>query len=496
MRKKRLIAGIRAAQSGQTARARDLLESVLQQDSQSELAWIWLASVVDSKRERRICFEKVLQINPDNRPAQQALNNIVGVLSDSAEIDYNAISRAAKEKIQVERPKSEIDERELRARQANRNTDNNGLILIGLGALATVLVGALLYVSLIEPLIQLQNPPTEVIVPTNTRRPASPIPPTPNIVFITRDPNETINDVINTPTALPTASPTPSPSPTATPPPVESYPLLFTAIAGGDAVPALYRLDLVDGTPRRLVGDVREVSYNADTNQIAFIRDAAGEDGTIVPQAFTASLDDPLQATQVTNFNSGGVSGVSFAPGGVRLVIASSHEGNDDIYTLDTGSGVLENISRTEGDSEIDPYWTDNGRTILFSSTRERGTYDIFAFDSEISTIEKAINARGENLEAEASSDGRYIAYINRTGFNPRAFVQDTRLGRQFQLIDDPNAIEAHITFTPDSNYIMVVSIDPNDTIAQIYVFNTDGEFVTQISTSGLDVQTVDVLPN
>lgn len=70
---RQLAAGIRAAQQGDGERARELLEGVLRQDRNNEQGWIWLASVVESQRERRLSLERVLKINPNNRPARKSV---------------------------------------------------------------------------------------------------------------------------------------------------------------------------------------------------------------------------------------------------------------------------------------------------------------------------------------------------------------------------------------------------------------------------------------
>lgn len=69
----KLKSGITAARSGNRSTARRLLEEVIAQDPNNELAWIWMASVVESTSERRICLERVLEINPRNARAREAL---------------------------------------------------------------------------------------------------------------------------------------------------------------------------------------------------------------------------------------------------------------------------------------------------------------------------------------------------------------------------------------------------------------------------------------
>ncbi|MBI5667726.1 MAG: PD40 domain-containing protein [Chloroflexi bacterium] len=68
--------GIEAARDGKKAEARELFEKVVELDETNERGWFWLASVVDSDDEKRICLKNVVQINPNNERAQQALTRL------------------------------------------------------------------------------------------------------------------------------------------------------------------------------------------------------------------------------------------------------------------------------------------------------------------------------------------------------------------------------------------------------------------------------------
>lgn len=65
--------GIAAAKAGQNDRARELLQQAIRLEPRNEAAWIWMASLARDQRERLFCFQKVLQINPQNETALQAL---------------------------------------------------------------------------------------------------------------------------------------------------------------------------------------------------------------------------------------------------------------------------------------------------------------------------------------------------------------------------------------------------------------------------------------
>ncbi|MBN1886495.1 MAG: tetratricopeptide repeat protein [Thermoflexales bacterium] len=62
--------GIAAAKAGDEAAAKELLLYVLRQDERNETAWLWLASVVESEEEQRICLDNVLTIDPANQNAR------------------------------------------------------------------------------------------------------------------------------------------------------------------------------------------------------------------------------------------------------------------------------------------------------------------------------------------------------------------------------------------------------------------------------------------
>lgn len=65
--------GIAAVKAGRAQEARQILLRVTELDKRSELAWLWLSSVVESLEDRRICLENVLAINPQNAHAQAGL---------------------------------------------------------------------------------------------------------------------------------------------------------------------------------------------------------------------------------------------------------------------------------------------------------------------------------------------------------------------------------------------------------------------------------------
>jgi hypothetical protein len=66
--------GIEDTRAGRRAAAREKFERVVELDENNEKGWFWLASVVDTDEERRICLANVIHINPNNDRARKALD--------------------------------------------------------------------------------------------------------------------------------------------------------------------------------------------------------------------------------------------------------------------------------------------------------------------------------------------------------------------------------------------------------------------------------------
>jgi ferric-dicitrate binding protein FerR (iron transport regulator) len=69
-------AGKEAAQQGDNRTAHELFRQAIAVDPYHEQIWLWLASVVETDEDRRVCFENVLKLNPGNPTARRQLNTL------------------------------------------------------------------------------------------------------------------------------------------------------------------------------------------------------------------------------------------------------------------------------------------------------------------------------------------------------------------------------------------------------------------------------------
>jgi tetratricopeptide (TPR) repeat protein len=77
---------IAAAQAGNRVRARSLLTKLLKTDSSVVDYWVWMSSVVESKREKIYCLESALKLDPTNRAVLRGLTLMGARAPNEAEL--------------------------------------------------------------------------------------------------------------------------------------------------------------------------------------------------------------------------------------------------------------------------------------------------------------------------------------------------------------------------------------------------------------------------
>lgn len=67
---------VKAAKEGNKEGARVMFRQIVERDRYNEQAMTWLARIAKNKQEREQWLQRILDINPDNMSARQALENI------------------------------------------------------------------------------------------------------------------------------------------------------------------------------------------------------------------------------------------------------------------------------------------------------------------------------------------------------------------------------------------------------------------------------------
>lgn len=507
----KLRAGVEAARRGDRVTARRLLEEVIEVDENNEMAWIWLASSVTTVSERRTCLERVLQINPNNTRAREALDRLTQEAVPVAPRTAGINTDEARLRQQISQVR--------RVQEQNTNPvdrDEPGgfplttFIILGLLLVVVFGFGAVL----LNILNQNANPPapatlvvlaaTDTEVPTETIEPT--ITPTTQGLSadqVTRQFAPTLPPLF-TPTFTPSATATLLPSPT--PLGLENYPMLYMSLNSGVSEPDAYTLN-ADGSNEGLLIDLaRDVAYDATGERIVFIRDV-DVDGVIAPEVFIAQADGEDSGTQLTSLRSADTAHPSFSLDGSRIVFSSTNVGSSEelwlmnadgtnlrqltnnpfvdrepsfspvdnnvilftsdrdspdlmeIYTMtlpEAGEPQVRRLTNASG-SNYSPSWSQDGRWIVFVSDRS-GSGDIYLIGSEggPGTLVTVGDGNVENRRPAISGNGRLVAYIsNRESENFQTYLVDVSTNQVTRLTDNGRE-DMSVIFAPVPVEILV----------------------------------------
>jgi hypothetical protein len=119
-------AGVDAYRAGDKAKARQMLEKAIELDQYSEMAWLWLSAVVESKEEQQTCLTNVLVINPENERAKQGLKSM-GI--DPAAVLASAAAEPAEDEYAVPSSSSSVTSQKQQASDVEYDdwVDNLGI---------------------------------------------------------------------------------------------------------------------------------------------------------------------------------------------------------------------------------------------------------------------------------------------------------------------------------------------------------------------------------
>jgi len=505
--------GIEAARRGERDTARRLLEQVTTLDGRNEVAWLWLASLVNTITERRACLERVLEINPNNGRAREALQkltggvNTIGTGATSRRAETPAISDAEL------RARRAVEQRRRQAQQqpAPRRAAGAGLseTPAGGGGISTSLlitVGTLLGVALIALVIlSLVNQPpvpdpvaiaaTEtanaVVAPDVSATPTETPTPAPTNTGIPLD--QVTRAATLPPTFTPTYTPTATITPTPTPEPIrlERFDLVYSSLNSGADQPDAY-LSNGEGTFETILADgVRDMAFSPDGLQMAFIRDVDG-----LPQVFVGDFADLANARQLTTLNASDTAHPSFSPDGRLIVFSSSHESpSEELWVINADGS---NLRKLTDNTAIDraPAWSPTANEIAFISDSATPLQtQIFLLvlpesgDGDITQTQLTVS--GNNYAPSWSHDGGQIAYVSDRFGEPDIYLMDREgLGSFLVTTDDGGVENRSPSISPDGRWVAYVSNRDGETF-QTYVISVDGTVLTRVSNSPRSDQSV-----
>jgi hypothetical protein len=493
-----LQTGIEAARSGNRAAARMILGQVVERDPRNELGWMWLASVADTAAERRTYLQKVLDINPANDRAKQALERLEQAAAAAPPPSRPSEPRAAPPIIQtpilpsVEKITTDLDlPREALMDLPTQRRRFPAIFMVGI-VLALALIGTGFYMLWSytqqeqEAATATPIPPTSVI-DNPTAAPRLPTPTPRGGAFVTLPPMTPPPTWTAAPIVLPTATL----EPTATPAPPAALLMVSVRPPGSDN----WELALISGedmeTPRMRLEDENftlletyDAVFSPNGRQVVFtahLSNASG--GTAEEIGIARAQGGPI--TLLTNLGAAHTQSASWSPDGTQIAFESNADGDYDIYLVSVEGGQPQNLTAANGGMDQYPAWSPDGQMLAYASDRESpGFLDIWLMGVDGSNPER-LTRDANSYDPAWSPDGRLIAFISNRNQDNDLFVMKADGTNEHPLtVNDGIAEDRDPVWTSDGMFIAFSSNRDSDEF-NIYMIRSDG-FGLQPFTSDL----------
>ena len=493
----KLQSGIEAVRDGDRSTGRQLLQEVIDANPNNELAWMWMASCVTTLRERRDCLEQVLTINPENARAREALARLDAAGRPAEPEEEPSAPAAKRDTIDQLRGVAEAPKRQAaRPRQPSDQKPSGGrlgvtsILIVILAVLAAVLV--IVVVPGLDIFQETTPTPLPTAPPTSTQDVEAVVFPT-----NTPDPDRRTGGLATlpptfTPTALPTATETPLPSPT--PYPMSQFQALYISLEPGALFPAMYQI-AGDGTQELMMGgNVRDVAYSPDGQQVAFIRvveypsEEENDRPLWLPELFVTSLDNMRDAQAITQMNTSIVSSPTWSPEGNAIVFVSNVDGDEELYFITPGGDNLRQLTMNEN-SDRDPAWSPipgSRRVVFASDLGSIGSTELYAIDiidpDQLAEYTQLTNTSRGNYAPAWSLDGRYITFASdRSGDADIYYMLPDGRMQTLVTMDDNDAEDRNPSFGPDGRFIAFTSNRLDDRF-QTYLISLKGDVLVRVT--------------
>lgn len=201
---------------------------------------------------------------------------------------------------------------------------------------------------------------------------------------------------------------------------------------------------------------------NRNTQDIDMIELATGKRWTLVAQG-------GLNITPV------------LSPDGNSLAYSSSHEGNAELYRLDTKTKAVQRLT-THAAGDLSPSWSPSGRELAFTSDRSGGP-QIFLMSADGSNVRRLTFEGDYNAAPVWSPRGNWIAYVCRTPKKEYKLCVITPDGQKRLQLTTGLGVDDSPSWSPDGRHLVFSSTVEGK--SQIYMINADGKDLERITFTG-----------
>lgn len=172
----------------------------------------------------------------------------------------------------------------------------------------------------------------------------------------------------------------------------------------------------------------------------------------------------------------------SMSPDGKKVVFMSDRDGNPELYVLDIKKDRLTRLTENEA-ADLEPSWSPDGKYIAFVSSREGGR-DVFVMKADGSEVRKVNQTQGVYARPSWSGNGKSLVYFSNKEGNWEVYHVKADGSDEKNLTNDEGS-DFYGALSPDGKQAVFVSTRVGNRERHLYVVNTDGTGLKQLTNSG-----------
>jgi tol-pal system beta propeller repeat protein TolB len=161
------------------------------------------------------------------------------------------------------------------------------------------------------------------------------------------------------------------------------------------------------------------------------------------------------------------------------IAYVSDKDGNEEIYLMKRdGSGIKRLTNDAERD--IHPYFSPDGKYLLFNSTRGNGSLDIYRITLADNKTERITDTKENETCARYSPDMKKIVFLQNDDVSDDIVVMEIATGLKTNITNDPGVRDGWPMFSNDGNWVYYSSMQ--DGPFNIFKVQTDGKNKKQLT--------------
>jgi TolB protein len=121
-----------------------------------------------------------------------------------------------------------------------------------------------------------------------------------------------------------------------------------------------------------------------------------------------------------------------------RIAFVSDRDGNEEIYVLDIKIGKLERLT-SDAARDIHPYFSPDGKYLLFNSTRGNGSLDVYRYTFSNKKTERLTATAEHETCARYSPDMKKIVFLRNDDAEDDVYLMDTKTLKETNLTQTPH---------------------------------------------------------